>query len=688
MSYTTDKIRNILFLGHQGSGKTTLVEQIISNVLKQPAGAIERKNTVSDFTTEEKLRLSSCSLAVASLDYNGYRLNLLDAPGNDDFVADIIGVLDMVKAAVLVLDAGKKIEVGTIKHYNMLKRKGIPTFIFVNKLDKEMINFEALLDQITETLGKKAVSFVYPLGKDENFDGFINVITLKARKFDGTKSVDDVIHDDKKEVVLELHNTLAEQVALTDDALLDKFFSGEALTSDEIKKGLHKAVLGGEIAPVLVGSSVKNIGVNTLLEMMVEYLPSPTDLKGYEGVDRGDKPVTRLTNESEPFSAYVFKTVFDQYKGVTNYVKVISGVLSISDEVYVPQLNETFRVSQMFSLLGQKQTPIQRAISGDIIALTKLDNVTTGHTLSDKNSVVIYPKAKYPTIVYRRAIKSKNGKDDEKLIQSLYKVVAEDPTLEITRVPETKQLLLGGLSDSHLNFVLEKVKNAFGFEAITEAQQVIYRETVKKSASAIGRYVKQSGGSGFYGVVEMRFEPSGSDENVFAEEVFGGTVPKNYHPAVEKGFFESCQQGLLAGFPVIGLKGVLFDGKYHSVDSNEQAFRMAAILAYKDAYMNCGPTLLEPIMKISVNVTNEFTGNIMNDLNQRRARVLSMDEKGFGIQEIVALVPEAELLDYAIKLRVLSQGSGYFNSEFENYQEVPANMLQSVIAANSRFDNK
>jgi elongation factor G len=342
----------------------------------------------------------------------------------------------------------------------------------------------------------------------------------------------------------------------------------------------------------------------------------------------------------------------------------------------------------MFSLLGQKQTPITKAISGDIIALAKLDNVTTGHTLCDKNNVIVYPKAKYPTIVYRRAVRSKTGKDDEKLIQSLYKVAAEDPTIEIVRVPETKQLLLGGLSDSHLNYILEKVKNSFGFEAVTDPQQVIYRETVKKEASAVGRYVKQSGGSGFYGVVEMRFLPSGTDENVFTEEIFGGTVPKNYHPAVEKGFFESVQQGLLAGFPVIGLKGVLFDGKYHSVDSNEQAFRMAAILAYKEAYMKCSPTLLEPIRKISVNVTNEWTGNIMNDLNQRRARVLSMDEKGYGIQEIVALVPEAELLDYAIKLRVLSQGSGYFNSEFDSYQEVPQNLLPGIIAANSRLDNK
>ena len=445
-------------------------------------------------------------------------------------------------------------------------------------------------------------------------------------------------------------------------------------------------MLSGEIAPVIVGSSTENIGVNTLVDMALTYLPSPAFIKEMKGKDRGNNEVVRAISENGPFSAYVFKTVYDQYKGTTNYAFVVSGSLELGSDVYNAELNSTMRASQMFSLLGAKQNNIQKAIAGDIVAFAKLDGITTGHTLCDKNDVVTFPRANYPTIVYRRAISAKNSRDEEKLVQALYRVAAEDPTLEITRVPETKQLLLGGLSDSHLNFVLDKVKNTFGFEANTDAPQVIYRETVKREASAVGRYVKQSGGSGFYGVVEMRFGPSGSDENVFTEEIFGGTVPKNYHPAVEKGFFESVQEGQLAGFPVIGMKATLFDGKYHSVDSNEQAFRMAAILAYREAYMNCAPTLLEPIMKITISVTNEFTGNVMNDLNQRRARVLSMDESGYGTQEITALVPEAELLDYAIKLRVLSQGSGSFNSEFDSYQEVPTNLLQGVIAANSRLE--
>lgn len=685
MSYTTDKIRNIIFLGHQGSGKTTLVEQIASNILKQPAGSVERKNTISDFTPEEKARLTSCSMSVVSLDYNGYRLNLLDAPGNDDFVADVVGVLDFVKAAVLVVDTGK-IEVGTVKHFNLLKKYGVPTFIFVNKLDKELVNFDEVLEKITGTLGKKGVSFTYPLNDGKVFNGFVDVTTLKAVKADGSKRVEVELDEATKAKVSEMNNVLVEQVALTDDTLLEKFFSGEELSAEEIANGLKKAVLSGEIAPVIVGSSTENIGVNTLVDMALTYLPSPAFIKEMKGKDRGNNEVVRAISENGPFSAYVFKTVYDQYKGTTNYAFVVSGSLELGSDVYNAELNSTMRASQMFSLLGAKQNNIQKAIAGDIVAFAKLDGITTGHTLCDKNDVVTFPRANYPTIVYRRAISAKNSRDEEKLVQALYRVAAEDPTLEITRVPETKQLLLGGLSDSHLNFVLDKVKNTFGFEANTDAPQVIYRETVKREASAVGRYVKQSGGSGFYGVVEMRFGPSGSDENVFTEEIFGGTVPKNYHPAVEKGFFESVQEGQLAGFPVIGMKATLFDGKYHSVDSNEQAFRMAAILAYREAYMNCAPTLLEPIMKITISVTNEFTGNVMNDLNQRRARVLSMDESGYGTQEITALVPEAELLDYAIKLRVLSQGSGSFNSEFDSYQEVPTNLLQGVIAANSRLE--
>lgn len=675
----TEKIRNILILGHQGSGKTTLVESLSALINKTAKGAIETKNTISDYTDEEKSRLSSCNLSVISLEHNGYRLNLLDAPGNDDFVFDVLGVLDMVKGAVLVIDATKRIEVGTIKHYNLLKKHGVPTIIYVNKMDKELIDFDSLLEEINQKLGKKAISFVYPIGHQEAFDGFINVVTLKARKYDGKQCVDDVIYDDKKEKILSLHNVIAEQVALTDEVLLEKFFGGETLTMEEIHRGLHAAVIGGELTPVLVGSAKKDIGISTMLDMLIEYLPNPAELKPYAGIDKDGKEVIRKTLASEPFSAYVFKTFFDQYKGAINVVKIASGTLNMSDILLCPNTQQTMKVSQMFSLLGNKQTPITTAVAGDIIGLSKLENVVTGHSLCDKANPITYPRTKYPTSVYYRAVTARVAKDDEKLYASLAKLQIEDPCLDISRNNETKQLLVGGLSDSHLNYVLERIKNIFGIVVDTAAPKIKYRETVKKEATAPGRYIKQSGGSGFYGVVEMKFGPSGSDKNVFEETVFGGAVPKNYFPAVEKGFIESTEHGLLSGCPVIGIKAVLLDGKYHPVDSNELAFKMASILAFKEAYMNCAPTLLEPIMKISIRVANEFTGNIMNDLNQRRARILSIDEKGHNQQEITALVPEAEILDYAIRLRVLSQGSGFFNREFDSYQEVPSYLVDGIV---------
>lgn len=679
MAYTTDKIRNIVFLGHQGSGKTTVVESLASLVTGKPKGDVERKNTISDTLVEEKNRLSSCSLSVISVDYKDYHLNFLDAPGNDDFIHDIIGVLDVVKAAVLVIDATKKIEVGTVKHFNMLKKHGIPTFIFINKMDKEKIDFEALLEEINAVLGKKAVSFVYPIGRQEAFDGFIDVVSLKARKYNGTTCVEDQIYDDKKPVVLELHNTLAEQVALTDDSLLDKFFAGEALSHDEISHGLHTAVISGEIAPVLVGSAKKDIGMETLLQMMIEYLPNPTELKAYEAFDNTGKMVEVLTQEDQPFSAYVFKTTFDQYKGVTNLIKVNSGVLNVGDEVYCLNNNDSFKVSQISMIFGSQLSPIDRAIAGDIVALTKLENVSTTFTLSTKANQIKFPLPKYPTIVYYRALVAKSSKDEEKLGQALSKYSVEDPCFEMKRNAETKELLIGGLSDSHLNYVLERVKNSYGVEVDQFVPKINYRETIKATAEAEGRYVKQSGGSGFYGVAVIRFSPSGSEENVFTEEVFGGAVPRNYYPAVEKGFMEATQKGLLAGFPVIGVKATLFDGKYHSVDSNEQAFKMAGILAFKEAYHKCKPTLLEPIMHISVQVANDYTGSIMKDLNQRRARILNMDERGFAMTEITALVPESEITDYAIKLRVMTQGSGFFNRKFDSYQEVPNYVVDQII---------
>lgn len=670
-------IRNIAVLGHQGSGKTTMCESLYSVVYNTEKGSIERKNTISDYLPEEKNRLSSTSSAIIPLEYNGYKFNLIDIPGNDDFIFEALGVTQVIKGAVLVISAPNKVQIETVKHFNLLRRKGIPTLIYVNKMDKENINFEDLLADIHEKLGKDAVPFTYPLGHEDKFDGFVNLITLKARIYDGSKCVDGEIYEDKKAKVFELNNMIRERVALTDDALLDKFFSGEPLSNEEISAGLRKAVLNAELYPVIVGSASKNIGLHTMLQMFIDYLPSPEDLKPYEGVDDNNNVITRKTTTSEPFSGYVFKTLVDPYLGSISIIKMCSGKLKLGDEVYCANINSNVKVSSLFTLCGKKQVNVEDAYAGDIVAIGKLDNLSTGFTLSDKNNHLLYKPVKYPTAVCFKAVELKNKKDEDKFTPALNKLRKEDPCLEVRRNEETKQLLVGGLSETHLQFVFEKLKNNFQIELTTYAPKICYRESIRKTAEGQGRYIKQSGGSGFYGVVDMKFEPA--EESVFTEEIFGGSVPKNYFPAVEKGFYEALNQGLLAGFPVIGVKATLLDGKYHSVDSNELAFKMAAILAFKEAYPNCKPTILEPILRVNINIDNKYLGDVLSDLNSRRAKVQEVNDKEDETSQIIATIPESETLDYVTKLKALTQGSGFFNRTFEGYEEVPEQFKQKII---------
>ena len=675
----TENIRNVVILGHQGSGKTSLVESMAFTAKLIPAkGEVEKKNTLSDYTPGEQARGGSIQTAVIPLNYDGYKINLLDVPGNDDFISEAIGVTGVVKGAVLVIDASVGVQVGTIKHYKMLRKKGVPTFIFVNKMDKEDVKFEEVMDEIREKLGKEVISFCYPLGHEKSFDGFADAIDLKAHIFNGKEMQDAEIYPDKRAKVLELHNTIVEEVAKTDDELLEKFFMGEEFSPEEIRNSLRIGVLRGDLTPLIVGSATKNIGVKTLLDMFISYLPSPTDLKPLEALDDAGKEKVVPTDVNEPFSAYVFKTIVDPYAGTINLVKVCSGVLHVGDDVYCN--GSTQRVSMLFQMTGKKLDNIQELIAGDIGAITRLEKVKSGDSLSNPKAITVFKPVKYPTSVIFKAIILDNKNDESKLGPALAKMQLEDPSFEVKRNNETKQLLLGGLSDSHINYALDKLKTLYKINLTTEKMKIIYRESIKGTAEGDGRYVKQSGGSGFYGVVKMRFEPN--DENVFAEEIFGGSVPKNYFPAVEKGFFEALNNGLLAGFPVIGVKGVLVDGKYHPVDSNEQAFKMAGILAFKDAYMKCRPIILEPIMRIRVNVETKYTGSILSDLNTRRARIQNIEEKEHGYQEIEALVPEAEIIDYVTQLKSLTQASGFFNREFVAYEELPEYLKDKVIQEN------
>ncbi len=682
-SYDASQIRNVAILGHQGSGKTTLVESMayVAKLIPEK-GSVERKTTISDYTQSEQKRGGSVQTSIIPLYVGDHKINVIDVPGNDDFISEVIGVTGVIKGAVLVIDASVGVQVVTMKHWKQLRKKGVPTFIFINKMDKEQIDFDVLMEEIREKFGKNVISFCYPLGHDDQFDGFANAVDLKAHIYNGKECVEAEIYPDKRDKVFELHNTIVEEVAKVNDELLEKFFAGEEFTQEEIRTSLKQSVIAGDIVPVIVGSANKNIGVQTLMNMLIDYLPNPADLKPLEAQDENGKEVVRPTADNEPFSAYVFKTIVDPYSGVINIAKICSGVLHAGDDVYVN--GNTQRISQLFVMTGKKLDPVDELRAGDIAALTKLDGVNSGNSLSAPKNVTIYKPVKYPTAVLFKALivdKTLEGK----LVPALNKIQMEDPCLEIHRNNETKQLLLGGVSDSHLDFVIDKLKTIYKIPVETEKMKVVYRESIKGTAEGDGRYVKQSGGSGFYGVVKMRFEPA--EESVFEEDVFGGAVPKNYFPAVEKGFFEALTKGPLAGFPVIGVKGVLIDGKYHPVDSNEQAFRMAAILAFKDAYPKCKPIILEPILRLRVNVESRFTGSVLSDLNTRRARIQNIEEKDFGNQEIEVLIPEAEVIDYTTQLKSITQSSGFFNREFYKYEEVPEYLKDKVIKENAVEQN-
>ncbi len=671
----SNNIRNVAVLGHQSSGKTTLVESLYALANNCPKGSIERKNTISDYSIEEQNRKSSIKSSIIPINYNNYKINLIDIPGNDDFICEALQTISVVKGAILVVDAKEGVQVETKKHYNMLKKRNIPTIIYVNKMDSEGVNFNDIFTDLNNNFGHNVIPFCYPMGHNENFDGFVNVVELKARKYNGKTCEDSEIYPDKRVKVLELHNNMIERVAESNDELMEKFFDGIELTRKEIKDGLRDGVLNGRLIPVLVGSATKSIGLHTLLDMLIDYLPDPTDLNPIIGMIN-DEIVERKTLDQEPFSAFIFKTIVDPYSGVTNIFKINSGVIHQNDEIYISNLNKTEIVSNLYTICGKTLAPVNELHAGDIGCICKIEGLENSMTISTPKSKIVYSKIEYPTAVYFKALKPKTKADDDKLSTVLQKLRLEDPSISIIRNKETKQLLLGTLGLGHLNYILERMKNSYKLDVLVEDYKIVYRETITKEATGVGRYVKQSGGSGFYGIVEMKFMPAKG--NQFTEEVFGGAVPKNYFPAVEKGFYEACEKGLLKGYPVIGVHAVLVDGKYHSVDSNELSFKNASILAFKDAYMKAMPVLLEPIIEMTITVDSSIVGDILSDLTQRRAKIIGMEINSMGQQKLKALAPESEILEYVNDLKSLTQGSGYFNRVFYGYEKVPSNLVDKI----------
>ena len=677
MIYTPDKIRNIAIVGHQGSGKTSLVESIAfkGGVIPQK-GTVEAKNTLSDYLPDEQKKQTSLSTAVVPVLYHDYKFNLIDLPGNDDFVYEMLGVSRLIKGAVLVIDASKGVQIGTIKNFKALRKRNVPIFVYVNKMDKENIDFPALYEEIKEKLSKNCVPFSYPIGKQDSFDGFINIPEMKARKYNGKECVDDVIYEEKRQVVFELYNRLAESVATTSDELLEKFFSGEPLTKEEIKAGLRQGVLNGELFPVIVGSAIKDIGINTMMDMFIDYLPSPADLKPITAFDEAGNEVEIPTSNEELASLCVFKNTYNTYQGLISIFKVNSGIVKLGDTLHCPNNGEDYRVSSLFSICGEKLTPVTEISAGDIGAFTKMENIKLSNTLCAPTRIVKFKPVNYPTATYLRGIVPATKNDSDKLFPAVEKLQMEDPTILFEKNAITNQILIGSLSSSHLTYILEKIKdNKINFT--TEKPKIVYKETITAKGESEGRYIKQSGGSGYYGVVNMSFEPN--DKIEFASTVFGGHIDKGYFPAVEKGFIEALEHGGLVGAPVINVKATLTDGKQHTVDSNEMAFKNAAILAFRQAYKDCKPILLEPYDRMVVNVPSEYLGAILSDLGKRRGKIISTEEGGDDSFDITAIVPEAEIQEYANELKSITKGTGFFNIEFEDYEKVPDVLAETVI---------
>ncbi|PKK93290.1 MAG: elongation factor G [Tenericutes bacterium HGW-Tenericutes-6] len=679
--YSTKEIRNIAILGHQGSGKTTISEALLfAGKAIEKKGEVERKNTVSDYLVEEQTKLTSLSLSVLPVEWRDYKLNFIDVPGSDEFVGDLSQALEVVKGAVILIDALKGVEVGTERVWAEIRKRHIPAILYVNKMDKENVKFENVLEDIREKLGKKAVPFCWPIGKEENFEGFVNVIEMKARIFDGVESHDAEIWDEKRPKVDELHNMILESVAETSEELLDLYLSGEEIPEARVKEALREGIINGELTPVMVGSATKTVGVRTLLNMLVDYLPAPDELQPLEGKDaKTENTLTRHTHDDEPFSAYVFKTTVDPFLGQVNILKINSGMLRLGQEVVISNKGETKKIANLFAPRGKQQIEAQVFHAGDIAAVAKLEGIETGDTLADPKSLIVYEPVQLPTPVIYIAVHPKNKNDEDKISMALNRLNLEDPTFEIKRNKETAQLLLGGMGMTHLSYVLERMKNMFKVDVDIDDQKIVYRETIKKMTQAEGKHKKQSGGAGQFGHVWIKFEPSDKLFE-FAEDVFGGAVPKNYFPAVEKGLIETFEAGPLAGFPVINVKATLYDGSYHPVDSNEISFKLAAALAFKEAIKTCQPTILEPIVKVQVTVKDQFVGDVMGDMNKRRGRVLGM-EQADGFQVVIAEVPEAEIVKYAIDLKAMTQGSGSFTREFIKYEEVPHHLIDKIIEA-------
>ncbi len=682
--YTTEQLRALAVVGAPGSGKTTFMESALFKTgAVDKKGSVDAKSTISDFTNEEKEHQSSLSTSIIPVEYNGYKINFLDTPGNRELISEVDQALSVVKGALVLIDGTKGIDVGSEQVLMDLKELNMPTIVYINKMDKENIKYDQLIKKLKDLFGNAIVPFLWPIMEGGKFQGYVDLVDMKTRVLENGKVVEKEVSEKLLGEVEDLRESIIEGVAETSEELLDKYFGGEELSRDEIIGGLRSGVLTGDLMPVLVGSAVKDIGTIDLLEIIEKFMPAPNDLKPLKAHKPNSDEVTeRASSDDAPFAGYCFKTIVDPFIGTISYIKVFSGTLESGQRVVVSNSGDEVKINQLTLLRGKEQIDVDKLHAGEVGVVTKLEELFTGCTIADPKAPVVIDGPEIPNATIYVAVTPRNKRDGDKISSALNRIAIEDPSFEFKRNRETAQLLIGGQGMAHIGFVLEKLENVYKVQVDQSDPKIVYRETIKRKAEAEGRHKKQSGGSGQFGVVRMRFEPVNPNETEFefAEEIHGGSVPRGYWPAVEKGLIEHFQQGPLAGFPVIGVRAVLYDGQYHSVDSNEISFKLAAALAFKNALKDAKPTLLEPIMKIEVTIRDEYVGDVMGDINKRRGQVLGMEPLAGGKQRIKAEVPEAEIVSYTIDLKAMTQGTGVFKREFARYEEVPAHLIDNIVA--------
>ncbi|NLM45056.1 MAG: elongation factor G [Clostridiales bacterium] len=682
--YKTENLRNICLLGHSGAGKTSIGEAMLFNTgVLDRFGKVDDGTTTLDYDSEEIKRKISISAAIGPCDWNNIRINVVDTPGYFDFVGEVVSSLYVCDGAVIAVDSVSGVEVGTEKAWDMVCEEGLPSMFFINKMDRENANFSKVYEQLREVFGNKLVPIAIPIGAESNYKGVIDLIDMKAKLHEGNKVVEKDIPSGYEDQIEEFRSMIIEAAAQTDEELMEKYFSGEELTKDEIIKGLKLGVVTGDTVLVLCGSALKNSGVVALMNAIENFFPSPIETDGYTVKDlKTDKEETRKYDTNLPLSIKVFKTVADPFVGKISIFKVMSGFVTADSEVYNTNKEKKERLSGLFLLRGKKQIPMTKLVAGDIGAVAKLQYTTTGDTLCDPQNPVIFGAIQFPEPNISMAIELKSKGDEDKISNGLQRLMEEDPTLKVEKNQETRQTLISGIGEQHLEIITRKLQNKFGVEVLLNDPKVPYRETIKKSAKAEGKHKKQSGGHGQYGHVWIEFEPilDGSAEFEFVDKIVGGVVPRQYIPAVEKGLREAMEEGVLAGYPVVNVRCTLYDGSYHPVDSAELPFKIAASLAYKKGMADANPVLLEPIYTVEVLVPDQYMGDIIGDLNKKRGRVLGMEPVG-KLQKVTAEVPLAELFKYATDLRSMTQARGSFTMKFARYEEVPAQIAQKVVEA-------